>query len=49
MVFDAKGAPVSRQPRGTGQDLLGVHALKLHLLLPGETYDLRTRTVGGAR
>ncbi|MBK6406513.1 MAG: hypothetical protein IPF66_16585 [Holophagales bacterium] len=49
MVFDAKGAPVSRKPRDTGQDLLGVHALKLHLLLPGETYDLFTRTVGGAR
>ena len=49
MVFDAKGAPVSRQPRDTGQDLLGVHALKLHLLLPGETYNLRTRTVGGGR
>ena len=49
MVFDAKGAPVRRQPHDTGQDLLGVHALKLHLLLPGETYDLRTRTVGGAR
>lgn len=49
MVFDARGAHVSRQPSDTGQDLLGVHALKLHLLLPGETYDLRTRTVGGAR
>ncbi len=52
MVFDAKEAPVSRQPRDTGQDLLGVHALKLHLLLPGETFNLRTRTVGtvgGAR
>jgi len=52
MVFDAKAAPVSRQPRDTGQDLLGVHALKLHLLLPGETFNLRTRTVGtvgGAR
>jgi cyanophycinase len=48
MVFDAKGARLSRHPRDTGQDLLGVHALKLHLLLPGETYDLRTRTVGGA-
>jgi len=49
LVFDAKDAPVSRQPRDTGQDLLGVHALKLHLLLPGETYDLRTRTIGGAQ
>jgi cyanophycinase len=46
MVFDARGADVSRQPGDTGQDLLGVHALKLHLLLPGETYDLRTRTIG---
>ena len=45
-------AAVSRQPGDTGQDLLGVHALKLHLLLPGETFNLRTRTVGtvgGAR
>ena len=49
MVFDAKGAPVSRQPQDTGQDLLGVHALKLHLLLPGETYNLLTRTIGGAQ
>lgn len=49
MVFDAKGAPVSRHPGETGQDLLGVHDLKLHLLLPGETYNLLTRTVGGAR
>lgn len=52
MVLDAKGATVSRQPRDTGQDLLGVHGLEFHLLLPGETYDLLTRTVGtvgGAR
>lgn len=49
MVFDARGGRVSRKPRDTGQDLLGVHALKLHLLLPGETYDLLTRTVGGTR
>lgn len=43
MVFDAKGARVSRHPRDTGQDLLGARDLKLHLLLPGETYDLRAR------
>ncbi len=49
LVFDAKGAAVSRQPKETGQDLLGVHGLKLHLLLPGETYDLRSRTVGAPR
>ena len=43
MVFDAKGSRLSRHPRDTGQDLLGVRDLRLHLLLPGETYDLRTR------
>lgn len=43
MVFDAKGAAVSRQPKESGQDLLGAKDLKLHLLLPGETYDLKSR------
>lgn len=43
MVFDGQGAAVSRQPKESGQDLLGVRDLKLHLLLPGETYDLKTR------
>ncbi len=43
MVFDAKGSRLARLPRDTGQDLLGVRDLKLHLLLPGETYDLRAR------
>jgi cyanophycinase len=40
MVFDARGAVVSRKPRDTGQDLLGVRGLKVHLLLPGDTFDL---------
>jgi len=43
MVFDAKGAALSRQPRPTGQDLLGVRGLSLHLLLPGDTFDLSSR------
>ncbi len=43
MVFDAKGAAVSRQQKETGQDLLGARDLKLHLLLPGDTYDLKSR------
>ena len=43
LVFDAKGATVARQPKSTGQDLLGVRGLTLHLLLPGDTYDLRAR------
>jgi len=48
MVFDTKGGQVARQARESGQDLLGVHGLTLHVLLPGETYDLRTRTPVGA-
>ena len=43
LVFDAMGAALSRQPRPTGQDLLGVRGLTLHLLLPGDTYDLKSR------
>lgn len=45
MVLDAKGAAVHSQARDTGQDSLGVHGLTLHLLLPGDSYDTRTRTV----
>ena len=43
MVFDASTARTSRRETGTGQDLLGVRSLKLHLLLPGDTFDLRSR------
>ena len=43
LVFDAKEARTSRQTRDSGQDLLGVRGLKLHLLLPGDTYDLTSR------
>ena len=43
MILDARGARVSRRETGTGQDLLGVRDLKLHLLLPGDTYDLHRR------
>ena len=45
MVLDAKGAAVRREPRDTGQDGLGVQGLTLHILLPGDVYDTRTRTV----
>lgn len=45
MVVDAKGAAVSRQGRETGQDALGVHDLKVHVLLPGELFDLGARAV----
>ncbi len=45
IVVDARGASVSSQPRETGQDSLGVHDLKLHVLLPGERYDVARREV----
>jgi len=49
MVLDAKGAAVTRQTVETGQDLLGVHGMRVHVLLPGETFDLARRAViGGA-
>jgi cyanophycinase len=47
MVLDATRATVTRQPTDTGQDRLGVHDLTVHVLLPGETFDLGTRTVVG--
>ena len=49
MVLDAKGAKVSRQPVETGLDLLGAHDLMVHLLLPGEGFDLAKRApIAGA-
>ncbi|MCJ7440025.1 MAG: cyanophycinase [Thermoanaerobaculaceae bacterium] len=50
MVLDAKGAEVSRQPVETAQDLLGVHGMRVHILLPGESFDLARRApIGAAR
>jgi cyanophycinase len=45
MVLDAKGAAVNRQPVEIGLDLLGVHGMRVHVLLPGETFDLGSRAV----
>jgi cyanophycinase len=45
MVIDAKRAQVSRRASDTGQDGLGVHDLKVHVLLPGEEYDISARKV----
>lgn len=45
MVFDAAGAAVARKPDPAGKDLLGVHGLKVHVLLPGEVFDLASRSV----
>jgi cyanophycinase len=49
MVFDPAGAAVSRQPDAAGKDLLGVHGLRVHVLLPGEVFDLNTRSVRPGR
>jgi cyanophycinase len=45
MVIDAKRASVSRRASETGQDSLAVHDLKVHVLLAGEQYDIKNRTV----
>ena len=49
MVLDATGAKVSRQPGETGKDLLGVRDLRVHVLLPGDEYDLKVRAVVAAK
>jgi cyanophycinase len=49
MVFDAAGAAVSRQADTAGKDLLGVRGLKVHVLLPGEVFDLDSRSVRPGR
>lgn len=48
MVVDAAAARLGRQPRDTGQDGLGAHGLKVHVLLPGEVFDLKARSVVAA-
>jgi cyanophycinase len=45
MVLDASGATVNRKPEDTGQDGLGVHDLRVHILLPGESFDIAKRKV----
>ncbi|HPC83312.1 MAG TPA: cyanophycinase [Thermoanaerobaculaceae bacterium] len=47
MVVDASTAKLGRQPRDTGQDGLGAHGVTVHVLLPGEVFDLKTRSVFG--
>ncbi len=45
MVLDASHATVSRRPGENGKDDLGVHGLTTHILLRGEVFDLKTRSV----
>jgi len=49
MVLDATGAKVTRQPGEAAKDLLGVRDLRVHVLLPGDEYDLKVRAVVAAK
>lgn len=43
MVFDPKGAVVQRSGAPAGKELLGVHGMVMHIVLPGEVFDLSKR------
>ena len=43
MVFDPSGASTRRSPASEGRELLGVHGMRLHILLPGEAFDMARR------
>ena len=45
VIVDPAGADVTVRPSGMGQDALGVHGMRLHVLLPGELFDLTSRKV----
>ncbi len=47
MVIDPAGATVRRAADPSGKDLLGVHDLRVHVLLDGEGYDIGKRAVLG--
>lgn len=43
MVFDPKGAAIRRGAAAEGKELLGVHGMRMHIVLPGEVFDLARR------
>jgi cyanophycinase len=43
MVFDASQASVQRGKGEKGKELLGVHGMRMHIVLPGESFDLARR------
>lgn len=45
VVYDATTAEIQRRARGTGADALGVHGMKVHVLLPGDVFDVDSRSV----
>lgn len=44
MVLDSTGGTIRRSPPADGKELLGVHDLRVHVILPGEVFDLAKRT-----
>ena len=45
VVLDARSADVRRSARADGSTALGAHGLAVHVLLPGEIFDLESRRV----
>lgn len=43
MVFDPKGAAIRHGAAAAGKELLGVHDMRMHIVLPGEVFDLARR------
>lgn len=49
MVFDPAGAKVRRAPAKAGKELLGVQGLRVHIVLPGEVFNLAKRALVEAK
>jgi len=45
MVLDATSAKICERDTADGTPLIGAHDMRVHVLLPGDAYDLRTRKV----
>jgi cyanophycinase len=43
MVFDLSGSAIQRGPAAEGKTLLGVHGMRVHIVLPGEVFDIANR------
>jgi cyanophycinase len=45
MVFDPAGASIQRRAGSAGKAFLGVHGMRMHIVLPGEVFDLAKRAL----
>ena len=43
MIFDPRGGGTRAIAEAGRRSLLGIHGMRLHILLPGESFDLKTR------